>query len=188
MNSSPASTALLAISSSSAASTRVVLTISLVLPEDAALVSGLSFSAEGTYDGELDGAGKVYVSKLSVAGGTLHALEGDVELRGTRMFVPSASGRLFDGWTESRFEVGLLEENSPVSLKVEMTGLDLAVLTEDLLSVSEERIPEIRSLLTITAGRIVHGDGPFAGFAPELPPLKPEWSPVRQFGGFARHE
>ena len=106
--------------------------VRLVLPEDAAFMSGVKFSAEGTYDGELDGAGKVYVSELSVAGGTLRALEGDVEFRGTRLIVPSASGRLFDGWTESRLEVGLLEENAPVSLKVEMTGLDLAVLTEEV--------------------------------------------------------
>ena len=104
----------------------------LVLPEDAALVSGLSFSAEGTYDGELDGTGKVYVSELSVAGGTVHALEGDVMLRGTRLIVPSASGRLFEGWMESRLEVGLLEENAPVTLKVEMTGIDLAVLTDEV--------------------------------------------------------
>ena len=104
----------------------------LVLPEDAAFMSGVKFSAEGTYDGELDGAGKVYVSELSVAGGTLRALEGDVEFRGTRLIVPSASGRLFEGWTKSRLEVGLLEENAPVSLKVEMTGLDLAVLTEEV--------------------------------------------------------
>ena len=104
----------------------------LVLPENAALVSGLKFSAEGTYDGELDGVGKVYVSEVSVAGGTVYAIEGDAELRGTRLIVPSASGRLFNGWTESRLEVGLLEENAPVSLKVKMTGMDLAVMTDEV--------------------------------------------------------
>ena len=104
----------------------------LVLPEDAAFVTGLEFTAAGTYDGELDGAGKVFVREMSVAGGTAHAIEGDVELRGTRLIVPVASARLFGGWIESRLEVGLLEENVPVSLKVEMTGIDLAVMTDEV--------------------------------------------------------
>jgi predicted amidohydrolase YtcJ len=62
---------------------------------------------------------------------------------------------------------------------------DLAVLTEDYFSVDESRIPEIRSVLTIVGGRVVHGNGPFADLAPELPPLDPEWSPVRHFGELA---
>ena len=104
----------------------------LVLAEDAASVSGIKFTAAGTYDGELDGAGKVFVHELSVAGGTAHAIEGGVELHGTRMIVPAASGRLFEGWIKSRLEVGLLEENVPVSLKVEITGMDLAVMTDEV--------------------------------------------------------
>ncbi|MDK1021554.1 MAG: hypothetical protein QGD90_07950 [Candidatus Hydrogenedentes bacterium] len=104
----------------------------LVLPEDAAFVSGVEFTAAGTYDGELNGAGKVFVRELSVAGGTVHAIEGDAELRGTRLIVPAATGRLFEGWTKSRLEVGLLEENVPVLLKVEMTGIDLAVMTDEV--------------------------------------------------------
>jgi hypothetical protein len=32
---------------------------------------------------------------------------------------------------------------------------------------------------------VVHGNGPFADLAPELPPLDPEWSPVRHFGELA---
>jgi hypothetical protein len=33
---------------------------------------------------------------------------------------------------------------------------DLAVLSDDLLSVPEERIKDIRSLLTLVGGRVVH--------------------------------
>jgi predicted amidohydrolase YtcJ len=39
---------------------------------------------------------------------------------------------------------------------------DLAVLTDDLFTVDEDEIPDIRALLTLVGGRIVHADGPFA--------------------------
>jgi predicted amidohydrolase YtcJ len=41
---------------------------------------------------------------------------------------------------------------------------DLAVLNGDYLSVPEERIPALESLLTIVGGRIVYGAAPFATF------------------------
>ena len=40
---------------------------------------------------------------------------------------------------------------------------DLAVLSEDLLTVDEERIRHISSVLTITGGRTVHDDGTLTG-------------------------
>ena len=61
---------------------------------------------------------------------------------------------------------------------------DLAVLSSDYLSVPESDITTITSDLTLVGGRIVHGDGPFAPLAPELPPPMPDWSPVRRFGGY----
>ena len=61
---------------------------------------------------------------------------------------------------------------------------DFAVLSADFFSVAEAAIADITSVLTVVGGRIVHGDGPFAGFAPELPAAMPDWSPVRQFGGY----
>ncbi|MGC3875061.1 amidohydrolase [Halomonas sp. GXIMD04776] len=62
---------------------------------------------------------------------------------------------------------------------------DLAVLSADYLAVPEEEITEIESVLTVTGGNIVHGAGPFADLAPELPKVSPEWSPVSRFGGYA---
>ena len=56
---------------------------------------------------------------------------------------------------------------------------DLAVLSDDYFSVPDEQIKHITSLLTIVAGRIVHGEGPFRSFAPPLPPASPGWSPRR---------
>jgi predicted amidohydrolase YtcJ len=40
---------------------------------------------------------------------------------------------------------------------------DLAVLTEDYLTVPVERIGGIRSLLTMVGGRVVYGEGPYDG-------------------------
>ncbi len=61
---------------------------------------------------------------------------------------------------------------------------DFAVLTDDYFTVPEERIKEIRSLLTSVNGRIVHGEGDYRSLAPEVPPAVPEWSPVNHFGGY----
>ena len=60
---------------------------------------------------------------------------------------------------------------------------DLAVLTEDYFTVPPQRIRAIESLLTIVAGKPVHGAGPFAPEAPAPIPVLPEWSPVAKFGG-----
>jgi hypothetical protein len=61
---------------------------------------------------------------------------------------------------------------------------DLAVLSDDFLTVSEDCIPHISSVLTLLGGRVVHGAGDYAGLAPPLPPAAPDWSPVRRFGGY----
>jgi len=62
---------------------------------------------------------------------------------------------------------------------------DLAVLSADYLSVPDDAIKEIESVLTITGGRIVHGAGSFEDLAPRLPAVSPLWSPVARFGGYA---
>lgn len=64
---------------------------------------------------------------------------------------------------------------------------DFAVLTADYLKVPEEEIRNIESVLTVTDGQVVFTAGPFSKFAPPpLPPIKPDWSPVATFGGYAR--
>jgi predicted amidohydrolase YtcJ len=63
---------------------------------------------------------------------------------------------------------------------------DLAVLDRDYFSVPEEEIKSLASVLTIVGGRIVHGDEEFKDLAPPLPPVMPEWSPVRTYGGYHR--
>lgn len=61
---------------------------------------------------------------------------------------------------------------------------DFAVLSEDYLTVDTEKIKDLTSVMTVLGGKIVHGDGEFRGFAPELPEAMPDWSPVRYFGGY----
>ena len=62
---------------------------------------------------------------------------------------------------------------------------DFAVLSADYLSVPDEQIRAIESVLTVTGGDVVYSAAPFAEFAPApLPPVSPAWSPVATFGGY----
>lgn len=53
---------------------------------------------------------------------------------------------------------------------------DLAVLSEDLMTVPDARIRSISSVLTVVGGKIVFADGDFAAHNPPLPPASPDWS------------
>jgi predicted amidohydrolase YtcJ len=65
---------------------------------------------------------------------------------------------------------------------------DFAILSADYMTVPEEQIRRIESLLTVTGGDVVYSAGPFTTFAAEpLPPVSPAWSPVAAFGGYQRN-
>lgn len=61
---------------------------------------------------------------------------------------------------------------------------DLAVLSGDYMTVPEDEIAHLSAVLTLLGGKVVHGSGDYAPLAPALPPAAPDWSPVRQFGGY----
>jgi hypothetical protein len=61
---------------------------------------------------------------------------------------------------------------------------DLAVLTDDYFAVDDDAIRGLESVLTILGGRVVHAGQEFASFAPPLPAVSPDWSPVARFGGY----
>ncbi len=63
---------------------------------------------------------------------------------------------------------------------------DLALLSDDYFSVAESDIVHLRSVLTLLGGKVVHGEGDYAGIAPALPRPMPDWSPVATFGGYHR--
>jgi predicted amidohydrolase YtcJ len=61
---------------------------------------------------------------------------------------------------------------------------DLALLSHDYFTVPEEEIRGLQSLLTVVGGRVVWAAGPFQSLDPEPLPVSPDWSPVRNYGGY----
>jgi predicted amidohydrolase YtcJ len=61
---------------------------------------------------------------------------------------------------------------------------DFAVLSADYMTVDDDRIADIASVLTVVGGKLVHGGGSFQSLAPQLPPPMPDWSPVAHYGGY----
>jgi predicted amidohydrolase YtcJ len=64
---------------------------------------------------------------------------------------------------------------------------DFAVLSADYLTVPEEDIRAIESVLTVLSGKVVYATAPFESLAPPpLPAVVPAWAPVAHFGGYQR--
>src|SRR6202790_2772969 len=63
---------------------------------------------------------------------------------------------------------------------------DLSVLSGDYFSIPEEEIKRLESVLTIVGGKIVYANLPFSKLAPPALPVSPDWSPVKQYGGYCR--
>ncbi|WP_425617340.1 amidohydrolase [Anatilimnocola sp. NA78] len=61
---------------------------------------------------------------------------------------------------------------------------DLAVLSDDYFAIEDDAIRGLESVLTLVGGRVVHGSSEFASHAPPLPPVSPDWSPVKHVGGY----
>lgn len=76
------------------------------------------------------------------------------------------------------------EDDKKGTLSIGMYA-DMALLSQDYLSVPEESIKDITSLLTILGGKVVYAADEFS----ELDhfrnlPVSPDWSPVRHYGGY----
>ncbi|HEY4081487.1 MAG TPA: amidohydrolase [Burkholderiaceae bacterium] len=63
---------------------------------------------------------------------------------------------------------------------------DLAMLSDDYMTVPDEAIKKIESVLTIVDGKVVYGAGSYASLAPVIPAPLPAWSPLKRFGSFYR--
>jgi len=63
---------------------------------------------------------------------------------------------------------------------------DFAVLSADYFSIPEEEIKQLESVLTVVGGKVVYATAEFSRFAPPALPMSPDWSPVKQYGGYAK--
>jgi len=61
---------------------------------------------------------------------------------------------------------------------------DVTALTEDYMSVAEEKIKGIESVLTIVGGKIVYAAQEFQNLDPAPLPVLPDWSPIKVYGGY----
>ena len=62
---------------------------------------------------------------------------------------------------------------------------DFAVLSADYFSIAEEEIKQLESVLTVVGGKVVYAAAEFSKLAPPELPASPDWSPVKQYGGYA---
>jgi len=61
---------------------------------------------------------------------------------------------------------------------------DLAVLSADYFSISDEDIKRLESVLTLVGGKVVYAAREFSKLAPSPLPASPDWSPVKYYGGY----
>ena len=63
---------------------------------------------------------------------------------------------------------------------------DFVILSDDYFEVAEEKIVSIEAVLTVVGGWAVYAKGEIASQVdvPELPAIRPTWSPVARFGGY----
>lgn len=75
------------------------------------------------------------------------------------------------------------EEDKKGSIEVGMLA-DLAALSADYFNVPEEEIKGIQSVLTVVGGKVVYAAEDFEKLSPPALPVSPDWSPVKEFGGY----
>jgi predicted amidohydrolase YtcJ len=63
---------------------------------------------------------------------------------------------------------------------------DFAVLTADYFSIPEEEIKQLESVLTVVGGKVVYATAEFSKLAPPALRVSPDWSPVKEYGGYAK--
>ncbi len=89
-------------------------------------------------------------------------------------------------WTE---KVGWFSNEAGTKGQIMVGQLaDLAVLDRDYFSIPSAEIRHTQSLLTILGGKPVYGAGEFATLDPAIPAAMPDWSPVRDFGGYHKQQ
>ncbi len=65
---------------------------------------------------------------------------------------------------------------------------DFAVLSKDYFTIPEEEIKDLYSVMTVLGGVIVHASDEFVSDNPPLPPVSPEWSPIKYYGTYGNNK
>lgn len=61
---------------------------------------------------------------------------------------------------------------------------DMAMLSKDFFKINDDEILQLESVLTILNGEVVYGTGEYESFDKKKIEVKPDWSPVKYFGGY----
>ena len=79
------------------------------------------------------------------------------------------------------------EQSVKGRLSVGMYG-DLAVLSDDVMSVPDAKLRGITSVMTVVGGKVVFAEGDFADHNPPLPPASPDWAANALFASPAERQ
>lgn len=79
------------------------------------------------------------------------------------------------------------EENKKGSF-VENQLADFAVLSKDFFTIPDEEIKDLYSVMTVVGGDVVHASDEFANYNPPLPPVSPDWSPIKYHGTYGQNK
>ena len=64
---------------------------------------------------------------------------------------------------------------------------DFAMLSDDYMSVPDDKIGDITAVMTMLDGRVVHGSAAFASLAPAALPVSPDWLPIGAYPSYTTH-
>jgi len=65
---------------------------------------------------------------------------------------------------------------------------DFAVLSKNYFQILDEEIKDLYAVMTVVGGTIVHASDHFAHYNPPLPPVSPDWSPIRHYGTYGANK
>jgi predicted amidohydrolase YtcJ len=119
-------------------------------------------------------AGVQWLVTGKTQGGLRHQAERNLMSREDALRAYSASG----AWISA-------EEDKKGTLSVGKWA-DLAVLSDDYLTVPEDKISELSSVLTMVGGRVVYAEGKYAGLAPPAAKAAPDWLPINAYPGYRK--
>lgn len=105
---------------------------SVVFPDEVAAAQGLALAATIAYDEVMDGTGSLTAERVTIGGGHLTGLQGDIAIRDNIATIPDLRGEVFDGRFAGRVIAQLLEPGLPAEVSGRLLQFDLARFTEEV--------------------------------------------------------